>query len=98
MHGNCCGLVRPIRKSDLGLVSPCFTNRNKLNYMFMLFRQDYAALPAEGVLINLIGVFLLCFGVLSLYLVNDISYKRNSLPEENMTLADNEEHHEQVEQ
>lgn len=57
-------------------------------------RTDYAILPPEGVLTNVIGVVVLCYGVLSLYLVNDATYKRNSLPEENITLADNEEHQE----
>lgn len=59
--------------------------------------KTYALLPPEGVLINVIGVLVLCYGILSLYLVNDVSYKRVSLPEENMTLADNEEQ-EQTEQ
>lgn len=60
--------------------------------------KTYVILPAEGVLTNVIGILVLCYGVLSLYLVNDVGYKRTSLPEENMTLADNEEQQEQRQQ
>lgn len=99
LHGGSNSLVGYLRKNNMGLVSFFFFESERRPFQhFTHFRPNYAMLPAEGVLTNVIGVVILCYGVLSLYLVNDVSYKRNSLPEENLTLADNEEHQEQADQ
>lgn len=91
-YGNRNGLNRHRGKSYMESVSLFDFQIRSGTMTYWHFRNDsYALLPPEGVLVNIIGVLLLCYGVLSLYLVNDVSYKRVSLPEENMTLADNEE-------
>lgn len=53
----------------------------------MFFRFDYAALGPEATLINCIGLVLVFFGVLVLYLINESVYKRVPLAEDNMLLT-----------
>lgn len=53
--------------------------------------ENYADLPWEGVYINCIGVLLVSFGALALYLVHDPLYKRVALPEDELALTDHTE-------
>ncbi|XP_044260543.1 transmembrane ascorbate-dependent reductase CYB561 [Tribolium madens] len=49
--------------------------------------SKYADLPSEGVMVNFIGLFIAFFGILVLYLVNDVDFKRVSLPEDEVALS-----------
>lgn len=49
--------------------------------------DNYSDFPSEGVLINFIGVLLVSFGALVLYLVTDATYKRVALPEDEISLT-----------
>ncbi|KAJ8970508.1 hypothetical protein NQ317_007873 [Molorchus minor] len=51
---------------------------------------EYSKFDAEGVVCNLIGVFVVFYGVMVLYLVNEMDYKRVSLPEDEIALAASE--------
>ncbi|KAJ9593041.1 hypothetical protein L9F63_027716, partial [Diploptera punctata] len=48
---------------------------------------DYSHLPGEGVLVNLIGVFLVLFAGLVIYVATESRFKRQPLPEDEMLLT-----------
>lgn len=50
--------------------------------------SSYAKFISEAFVFNFIGVVILVYGLLVLYLVTDTSYKRNPLPEDEMTLTE----------
>ncbi|XP_033607634.1 cytochrome b561 isoform X2 [Cryptotermes secundus] len=52
---------------------------------------NYAKLPAEGILINFIGVLLVAFAGLVMYLVTEPRFKRQPLPEDEMLLTSGRE-------
>lgn len=49
--------------------------------------RKYSELGPEAMLINFIGIFLAIFGALVLYLINENTYKRVPLPEDDMLLS-----------
>ncbi|PSN36011.1 putative cytochrome b561 [Blattella germanica] len=49
--------------------------------------KDYAQFPAEGILVNFIGVFLVAFAGLVIYLTTEPRFKRQPLPEDEMLLT-----------
>jgi cytochrome b-561 len=55
--------------------------------LYFLIHSDYSALPAEGILINCIGILLVAFAGLVMYLVTETRYKRQPLPEDEMLLT-----------
>jgi len=48
--------------------------------------KDYSALGSEALLVNCIALFLVFYGLLVIHLVTEPTYKRLSLPEEEMVL------------
>lgn len=52
---------------------------------------NYSSMGGEAVLVNFMGVILLVFGLLVLYLVYNPTYKRVALAEDDITLAGREE-------
>lgn len=60
--------------------------------MKLFYRQNtYAELPSEAVLINFMGLILASFAALTVYLVNDVTYKRANTPDDNVTLMRHDE-------
>ncbi|XP_039293017.1 cytochrome b reductase 1 isoform X3 [Nilaparvata lugens] len=49
--------------------------------------QKYSSLPAEGVLVNVIGMLFAIFGILVVYMVTHAGYKRYPRPEDNVLLT-----------
>lgn len=49
--------------------------------------DNYSKFVSEGVVFNFIGVFAALYGVLVLYMVNELDYKRVALPEDEMALT-----------
>ncbi|RZF47236.1 hypothetical protein LSTR_LSTR004945 [Laodelphax striatellus] len=49
--------------------------------------KNYASLPGEGVLVNIIGLLFVIFGILVVYMVTHIGYKRYPRPEDNVLLT-----------
>ncbi|XP_074040176.1 transmembrane ascorbate-dependent reductase CYB561 isoform X2 [Leptinotarsa decemlineata] len=49
---------------------------------------DYQKYPSEGILINLIGVFTVFYGVMVLYMVNEMDYKRVATVEDDIPLSE----------
>ncbi|EFA05356.2 transmembrane ascorbate-dependent reductase CYB561 [Tribolium castaneum] len=49
--------------------------------------SKYQDLPSEGVMVNFIGLFIAFWGILVLYLVNDVDFKRANLPEDEVALS-----------
>nr|CAD7266488.1 unnamed protein product [Timema shepardi] len=54
-------------------------------------RKDYADLPSEGLLINFIGIVLVVFATLVIYIVTESRFKRHSRPEDEILLTGNME-------
>ncbi|XP_026480612.1 cytochrome b561-like [Ctenocephalides felis] len=54
---------------------------------FFVMKSNYADLPAQGVLLNSIGICLIIFTGLTTYLVTEKSYKRIPLPEDEFLLT-----------
>lgn len=59
--------------------------------MYILIHRNYAKLPAEGILINCIGVLLVAFAGLVMYLVTEPRFKRQPLPEDEILLTSGRE-------
>ncbi|CAG2055010.1 unnamed protein product [Timema podura] len=53
--------------------------------------KDYADLPSEGLLINCIGIVLVLFATLVIYIVTESRFKRHSRPEDEILLTGNME-------
>lgn len=53
----------------------------------LYFRDDYAKFVAEGVLVNVIGLFLIIFGGLTVYIVVQERYRRLPRPEDDVLLT-----------
>lgn len=76
------GFILALVASLMGLTEKAF---------FRMPDGAYSALPNEGVLVNCIGLLILTFGTLVVYLVTEPAYKRESLPEDSLLLTSNEE-------
>ncbi|XP_014256067.1 cytochrome b561 isoform X2 [Cimex lectularius] len=57
-----------------------------LNEKAIFSLNNYAALPGEGVLINLIGLMFVFFGITVVYIVTESNYKRHPRPEDGALL------------
>lgn len=55
--------------------------------ILILYYRDYQNFVSEGILVNSIGVFLVIFGALAVYLVSQGQYKRQPRPEDNVLLT-----------
>lgn len=49
--------------------------------------NDYANLPSHAFFVNTLGILIIVYGVLVVYLVTEPSYKREPLPEDTMLLT-----------
>ena len=58
-----------------------------LKLYFFFIHSDYGELPSEGVMMNFIGVLLVVFAGLVIYLVTEPHFKRQPLPEDEMLLT-----------
>jgi len=56
-------------------------------YYFFFTHRGYSELPTEGIMINFIGVLLVVFAGLVIYLVTEPRFKRQPLPEDEMLLT-----------
>lgn len=54
-----------------------------------VLKDKYQELPAEGLLVNFIGIILVVFGSLVVYLVTEPQYKRQPRPEDEILLTGN---------
>lgn len=70
------GFILAIAASLLGLSEKAFFSIS-----------NYSNLPASGVLVNMIGMLLIVYGGLVVFLVTEIGYKRKPLPEDVMLLT-----------
>lgn len=52
-----------------------------------IFCRPYSELPAEGALINFIGLIFIIFGGLTVYLVSQERYRRLARPEDDVLLT-----------
>ncbi|CAG9831319.1 unnamed protein product [Diabrotica balteata] len=52
--------------------------------------KDYQNYGTEGIYINIIGTFIILYGILVLYLVNNVDYKRVALADDQMPLERSE--------
>jgi len=57
---------------------------------FAMPNGEYSEMPNQGVLINSIGILLIAFGGMVVYLVTEPSYKRQPLSEDAMLLTGDE--------
>lgn len=57
----------------------------------MFSGKDYASLPSEAVLINLLGILVVVFGGLVIFLASNPSFKRQPLPEDSILLTGHDE-------
>jgi hypothetical protein len=58
------------------------------NLIFILNRKDdYTNSEGEGLLVNFIGVFLVLFGAVVIYVVSNHSYRRVAMAEDEMLLS-----------
>lgn len=74
------GFVLAIAASLMGLSEKSFFH----------MKDNIVNLPNEGLLINCIGLLLVVFGSLVVYLVSEKGYKRQALPEDAMLLTGSE--------
>ncbi|XP_067208627.1 transmembrane ascorbate-dependent reductase CYB561-like isoform X2 [Linepithema humile] len=91
------GLQTPLRASYMpihvyfgvaafiGAIVSCLLGLNEK--AFFVLKDKYAAFESEGVLINIIGLLLISFGSLSVYLVTQERYRRLPRPEDDVLLA-----------
>ncbi|XP_055608002.1 transmembrane ascorbate-dependent reductase CYB561 isoform X2 [Uranotaenia lowii] len=70
------GFVLAIAASCLGLLEKAIFSIDK-----------YSSLPAQGVLVNMIGMLMIVYGGLVVFLVTETNYKRKPLPEDVMLLT-----------
>lgn len=83
-----CNWVK--RKSDFQIIVSSFTSDACVFFLiFQIFRGEYGMYPAEGLLINFIGVLLVIFGAFVVYIVTKEEYKRQPRPEDNSLLHRN---------
>lgn len=52
---------------------------------------DYSTFVPEAFVFNFMGLIIVFYGLLVLYLVTDITYKRNPLPEDELALTGSDE-------
>ncbi|XP_059608769.1 transmembrane ascorbate-dependent reductase CYB561 [Phlebotomus argentipes] len=55
--------------------------------IFFTLKSDYANLPAQGILVNFIALFVILFAGLVVYLATESRYKRQALPEDAILLT-----------
>ncbi|XP_015188411.1 PREDICTED: cytochrome b reductase 1 [Polistes dominula] len=68
----------------VGSIAACLIGLNEKAFFSVKNYQDF---PSEGILINSIGLFLVIFGALAVYLVSQGQYKRLPRPEDNLLLT-----------
>ncbi|KYN01039.1 Cytochrome b561 [Cyphomyrmex costatus] len=91
------GLQAPLRASYMplhvffgiaafvGAIASCLLGLNEK--AFLTLHEKYSALVSEGILINIIGLLLVLFGGLSVYLVTQERYRRLSRSEDEVLLS-----------
>ncbi|XP_047356730.1 plasma membrane ascorbate-dependent reductase CYBRD1 isoform X1 [Vespa velutina] len=68
----------------IGSIATCLIG---LNEKAIFSITNYKDFPSEGILVNTIGIFLIIFGALAVYLVSQEQYKRQPRPEDNVLLT-----------
>ncbi|KAL2728860.1 cytochrome b reductase 1-like isoform X1 [Vespula squamosa] len=68
----------------IGSIATCLIG---LNEKAIFSIKDYDNFVSEGILVNTIGIFLIIFGALAVYLVSQEQYKRQSRPEDSVLLT-----------
>jgi hypothetical protein len=53
----------------------------------LFIHSDYSKLPPEGIVVNCIGVLVVAFAGLVMYLVTEPRFKRQPLPEDELLLT-----------
>lgn len=51
---------------------------------------NYSKYSSESILVNIMGLFIVAYGVLVIYLVNEVDYKRHALPDDEIALTESE--------
>ncbi|XP_066599780.1 transmembrane ascorbate-dependent reductase CYB561-like isoform X2 [Prorops nasuta] len=69
----------------IGVLVSCLLGLNE-KAIFQL-KEKYAQFVGEGVMINIIGIFIIVFGGLTMYLVSQNQYKRLPRPEDDVLLT-----------
>ena len=58
------------------------------NYSLFFYRGEYGKRAPEGVMANWIGILIILFGTLVVYLATNIKYKRLERPEDSLLLQE----------